>query len=386
MKNLIIVICAAIAVTLAVLLILQTRQLREARQEIEALEKANSDNGPQDREYESTIADLNRKNDENTGRISTLERTNRGLTTKNRELEAKLAEKESLLAKAEAEDPGHDEGAPDADGAGDAVAEKKGASGGGQDMGEYLSELMKNPEMVKLMRRNQKNALDMIYGDLFKKLSLSEEELDAFKELLVDRQMVMMELGVPLMKGGVEEAEKERIQKRIKEENERINNEIKMLVGEAGFSEFEDYSSNLGDRMAMGQFRRRLEGAGVEPLEERQEEELLRAIKEEREDFEFSASFSDPGNFDLGRFTDENVSAFVEERQKFHEQVLRRSEHILTEGQLKEYRATIENQLKMERIQMEMAARMFGTKDKPEEPADKETPENGPGDETSEDE
>ena len=80
----------------------------------------------------------------------------------------------------------------------------------------------------------------------------------------------------------MEEAEKARIQKRIEEENKRINDEIKMLVGEAAYGEFEDYNSNLVDRMALGQFRRRLERAGVEPLEAMHGESMVPLFSDAR--------------------------------------------------------------------------------------------------------
>ncbi len=141
-------------------------------------------------------------------------------------------------------------------------------------------------------------------------------------------------------------------------------------------------SKNLGDRMLLGQYKRGLKGAGIEPLEERQEEELLAAMSQERENFEFSASFGDPDNFDLSRFTEENINTYLKEREELVRRVLDRSKTILTEEQFERYKASVESQFKMEKMQMEMAARMFGSKGSVGKTTEGSEAEKGNGEET----
>ena len=264
----------------------------------------------------------------------------------------------------------------------DAEAGEKESASAMEGLGDYFDEMMKNPEMVEMMRQGQRTALDMIYGELFKDLRLSEEEMEAFKDLLVDKQMVNLEMGLPMMKGDLGEDEKKEMTEQIEEKQAEIDEEIKMLLGEAVYEEFENYSKNLGDRMLLGQYKRGLKGAGIEALDERQEDELLAAMNEERERFEFSASFGDPDNFDVSRFTEENINTYLKEKEELVKRVLDRSKTILTEEQFEQYKASVESQFKMEKMQMEMAAKMFGSKGSVGKTTEGSEAEKGNGEET----
>src|SRR5262245_65800539 len=67
-----------------------------------------------------------------------------------------------------------------------------GASGEGffgKDMGQMLGKMMKDPAMREMVREQQKAAINMMYGALFKELNLSPEEKDKLKGLLTDAQL-----------------------------------------------------------------------------------------------------------------------------------------------------------------------------------------------------
>ena len=157
-----------------------------------------------------------------------------------------------------------------------------------------------------------------------------------------------------------EEEERKALEEKLKEAQAKVDDEIKQLLGEARYEQFEDYNKNIADRMALGQYKTRLKTAGSEPLEKRQEEELLLVLKEEREKSEYSADFANQDNLDMSRFTDENVKKYLAEREAMVARVLERSETILTHEQLEAYKASMESQLKMEKMQMEMAAKLLG--------------------------
>jgi len=360
MKNVLLVIALGLAIVLAVVLAVQTRQLCRLRRDIAELRSERDEMESRIDEYEAAIAELEGEGDAGDAGISSLKRVNASLLRQNKELKAQLVEKESVIDEMKKRYSAADEGTLTADA--DAEAAGKDPASGMEGLGDYIDEMMKDPEMAKMMRQSQRAALDMLYGDLFKDLRLSEEELGAFKDLLVDKQMANMELGLPMMKGDLGEDEKKAMAEKLEEKQAEIDEEIKMLLGEAAYEEFEDYSKNLGDRMLLGQYKRGLEGAGIEPLDERQEDELLAAMNEERERFEFSERFGDPDDFDLSRFTEENINTYLKEQEELVKRVLDRSKTILTEEQFEQYKASVESQFKMQKMQMEMAAKMFGSK------------------------
>ena len=80
-------------------------------------------------------------------------------------------------------------------------------------MGGYLAKMMENPEMKKMIREQQKAALKMIYGDLYKDLNMTEDEKAKFTEALLDNQMKNMERGTKLFQQDPEGADKEAAQK-----------------------------------------------------------------------------------------------------------------------------------------------------------------------------
>jgi hypothetical protein len=384
MKNVFLAVVFGLAIVLVVMLAVQARQLSRLRGDIAELRSERDGMKSRIAEYEGTIAELEGGGDAGDGGISSLRRLNASLLRQNKELKTQLAEKESLIDEMKERYSAADEGVLTADA--DAEAGEKDSASAMKNYGEYIEELMKNPEMAEMIRQNQRTTLDMMYGDLFKDLRLSEEELESFKDLLVDKQMIILELGMPMMSGDLGEDEKKAMTEKIEEKQAEIDEEIKMLLGEAGYEEFENYSKNLGDRMLLGQYKRGLEGTGIEPLDERQEEELLAAMSEERENFEFSADFGDPNNLDYSRFTEENINTFLKERKKLAERVLDRSRTILTEEQFEKYKESVESQLKLEKIQMEMAVKMFGSKGSVGKTTEESEAEDGDGEDTGDEE
>ena len=240
--------------------------------------------------------------------------------------------------------------------------ETKGGAEPANQMREYLESMLSNPEMKDLMRQSLRTASDMMLKDLFDSLNLSAEDLTKFKEMLVDKQILGMEMGLAMMKETANEEDKKKIEEEMKAKIAKLDDDIRMLIGESGYEEYEDYSNSIADRMALNQYKKRLESSGVASLEARQEQELLLALSEEKKNFTFSSQFASESNFDFDRFTEENLQTYIKERQQFAERMIERSKTILVEQQWEQYKASIESQLKMEKMQMEMAIKLFGNK------------------------
>jgi hypothetical protein len=356
MKSYSVVIAAIPIVILGVLLGIQVREVRRARGELDELRARMEEVVQLMNEQRTVISELEREKDSAATRADNLELINDMLRERNDKLSSEVKAKDAAIAKLS------EESGTVVEGGADAVATEAVTTGGdaSEQLGDYIAEMMKNPEMKEMIRQNQKTALDMLYGDIFDDLMLTDEEMEGFKDLLVEKQMAIMELGIPLMKGDMEEEEQKAIEEKLKEAQAKIDDEIKQLLGEARYEQFEDYNKNISDRMALGQYKSRLKTMGAEPLEKRQEEELLQVLKEEREKADYVADFADQSNLDMSRFTDENVNKYLAEREAMVGRVLERSETILTHEQLGAYKASMESLLKMERMQMEMAAKLLG--------------------------
>ena len=151
----------------------------------------------------------------------------------------------------------------------------------GVDLGtlskEQMRKIMENPDMREMIRQTQKPQLDIMYGDLYKKLDLSPEQIEAFKELLLDKQMNEIDLAYKM---GDDTGDTT-----AQQNKEDINRELKELLGEDRYDRYNDYHSTLGERMAVNQYKNRLAQNEIQPLAEYQEQQLIQAMKEEKQNF-----------------------------------------------------------------------------------------------------
>jgi hypothetical protein len=350
MKNVVLVLLAAGVVVLGVLYLLQCQMTRDAQEQVAELEGMMEnellDAGPAD-------ADLIRLAVEKAGlaeNVVSLESKVDQLQARIDELENEDAQEEQANAFADEEDTPATEETAD-------TGPEKVARGGGmmEEMGEYMGEMLKNPEMRQMLRDNLGPQLNMMYGDLFDKLFLDEPQLARFKGLLTDMQMLEIEkmFGEDKEDTGMDV------------EREEITGEMEELLGDDRYRQYEDYQNNLAEMMALSQYKKRLTSKDVEPLADYQEVQLLSAIKEEKQNFQFATTFADNKNMDMTRFTQENIDKYFEEKDELTARILDRSRDILTEEQFVEYKSSMESQIKMERMGMEMAVKMYGPKSEP---------------------
>lgn len=355
MRNVILVLLAVGVVVLAVLYVLQCQITGDAREQVAKLEGMLEnellDAGPADANLKRLALEKGQMTEE-------LEHLKAELARRGEQLKEPLQLPEEIIAEAdEADTLAVDEIA-------DTEPEKVARGGGMMDeMGQYMSEMLKNPEMRQMLRDNLGPQLNMMYGGLFDKLFLDEQQLARFKGLLTDMQMLDMEkmFGEDKEDTGIDV------------EREEITGEMQELLGDDRYRQYQDYQNNLQEMMALSQYKKRLASKAVEPLADYQEVQLLAAIKQEQQNFQFATSFGDNKNMDMTRFTRENIDKYFEEKDQLTAQILDRSRDILTEEQFVEYKSSMESQLKMEKMGMEMAVKIYGPKSGPAATETKET-------------
>ena len=366
MKKTEIVIRIAVFSAIIIVVLLQTRVLTRARNSIEAVRKENESLRQQNdtlrallEEQQGMFKKLTEQAKLNEAALDQLRSANDRLRKKNDELAAKLEGKGTDTASLnDGEAAAHDDGDEEAANDGETGTDEAASEGG---MREYLESMLSSPEMRDILRQSIGSGLDLTMKDLFDSLKLTPDELNNFKDMLVDKQMLGMEMGLAQMKSTGTDEEKAKIEEQMKGIGE-LDENIRGLLGDAQYEEYENYMSTIADRMAISQYKNRLDQSGVAALDERQENELLLALSDERKNFTFSSDFADQNNFSFDRFTPENLEKYSEERQQLADRMIERSKTILTEAQWEQYKTSVENQLKMEKMQMEMAAKLFSGK------------------------
>ena len=233
----------------------------------------------------------------------------------------------------------------------------------GKNMGKALSKMMSDPAMKEMMRSQQKTMIDTMYGTLFKEMNLTPEERQKFSELLLDQQTKTMEAGMGIFEEGGLTNVTQGVQAQQKESDEQL----KALLGEERFTQYQEYQRTVGDRMQLDQLRRQMETAGT-PVQDEQLQQLLALTKEERE--RVPAPFPQdpqaaPANMEKilsGEFMEKQMAW----QEEINRRVLERAATVLAPEQLKAYEQFQTQQINMQKLGLRMMKGMLGGQ-KPEQ-------------------
>ena len=241
--------------------------------------------------------------------------------------------------------------------AGATPAESEAESGFGKNMGKALSKMMSDPAMKEMMRSQQKTMIDTMYGTLFKEMNLTPEERQKFSELLLDQQAKTMEAGMGIFEEGGLTNVTQSVQARQKESEEQL----KALLGEERFTQYQEYQKTVGDRMQLDQLRRQMDTAGA-PVQDEQLQQLLALTKEERE--RVPAPFpQDPQGAAANMekmLSGEHMEKQMAWQEEINRRVLERATTVLTPDQLKAYEQFQTQQINMQKLGLKMMRGMFG--------------------------
>lgn len=227
--------------------------------------------------------------------------------------------------------------------------------GGKQQMEEW-AKMMKSPEMKEMMKARSMEHLDMMYGKLFKGLNMPEDKLKQFKELLVDRQMSMMEMSMDVFMGDKSKEEKEAGALKITEAGKEYDKKMQDLLGD-NYEVYKQYEETQPERMSIDRFKRSLDNDSQ--LSDQQENDLIIAMHEERTNFTSLASINNPANMNLANITPETFEKMGEELDQLNNKCLERASTILTTNQYQVYKTVQKQNQAMNRMGLRWASNMM---------------------------
>ncbi|MCG3147649.1 MAG: hypothetical protein PCFJNLEI_01089 [Verrucomicrobiae bacterium] len=215
-------------------------------------------------------------------------------------------------------------------------------------------DMAKDPAFKDMMRAQQKMAMAMTYGALFKKLELTGDDLTDFKTLLADRQVALMETGMALMGGGTGDRMKRAQEaQQVKAAHDK---KIEEFLGTEGYEIFKGYEDTQAERMQVNMFKHSL--AGTEALTEQQEQDLIAVMYEERKRLPVALPTQNTVP-DPAQFTPEKVTEMGKQLEELQVRNLERAATILTPAQLEQFKAGQERMRVMQTMGIKMAAQMF---------------------------
>jgi hypothetical protein len=238
-------------------------------------------------------------------------------------------------------------------------------------MAGLSEEMSKNPDLKDMIKNQQKIALSAMaeknYAKLFARLNLTPEQSATLKDLIISKQLVSAEAGLSMFGGDMTLEKRADLAKQIKAGNDDADAKIKDYLGDAKYSDYEAYEKELPQRMAINGFKDQL-ASGSNGLSDAQENELMKAMEQERTGFKFTTDFSDKSKFKSGdylsMFTEDRVNTYMQELAQLNSQYVTRAQGILTADQLTSFQKYLDGQTALQKAGMQMAAKMFGTKSK----------------------
>jgi RNA polymerase sigma factor (sigma-70 family) len=139
-----------------------------------------------------------------------------------------------------------------------------------------LSGLSSNPEMLKLIRNQQKMGMTVIYKDFAKQANLPKETSEKLTELLADDVMANIDHITTMLSEGKSSAEREKV---FAEQEAALQVKVQDLIGPEAFAKYQDYTHNLASYLTAEQFKQTLEGE--KETKDQRAKQLYDVLKEE---------------------------------------------------------------------------------------------------------
>jgi hypothetical protein len=132
--------------------------------------------------------------------------------------------------------------------------------------------------MQRVMVMQQKAQLDSRYGALFKKLGLPAPQIDQLKNLLVEKQVAVMDVySAARAQGLTGPGSREQIQALAQQTTGEIDSSIRSLLGDEGYRQFQQYEKTAPQRAVVDQLATRLSYT-ASPLTSQQSEQLVQIL------------------------------------------------------------------------------------------------------------
>lgn len=239
------------------------------------------------------------------------------------------------------------------------------ARASGRTNSNPFAEMFKNPAMKEMIKNQQKTALgtmiDKNYARLFSDLHLTPDQSAALKDLILNKQLDAADLGMTMVTGDQSPTDRAALVQQIKATTDAADAQIKNLLGDDNFTQYQDYEKSMGERMAVSGLQDQLAG-GSTALTDDQEQQLIQAMTQERQNFKFTTDLSDKSKFTgdfSSMFTDDKIDTYFQESSQLNQQYLTAAQQILSPDQLTAFQQYLNNQQTMQKAGMQMAAKMF---------------------------
>jgi hypothetical protein len=151
----------------------------------------------------------------------------------------------------------------------------------GPDRGNLASNfiaMMGRPDLQKLMATQQRAALDSRYATLFRNLNLNPEQLEQFKNLLVEKQTALTDALAAARAQGIDpRSDPQGLRTLVADAQAEVDASIKSALGDAAYAQYQQYQQTLPQRTAVNQLQQSLSYTST-PLTSAQTEQMVQIL------------------------------------------------------------------------------------------------------------
>jgi hypothetical protein len=228
-----------------------------------------------------------------------------------------------------------------------------------------MADMFTNPEMKDAMKSMFRGTLDTFYAKLFASLHLTPEQTDALKDLMVQKQMAGTDIGASMFSNDMDAAKLKKLSDKAKSEMDATDAQIKQLLGDDNYAQYEAYEKTKMQRMAVSTFETQLANSGLPALTDDQEQQLIQAMNEEQGNFKFTTDIPDKSKLSgdiTSLFSGDNLKQYQQQQQQLNQRYMARAQSILSSDQLGVFEQSLASQLEMGYASMQMSMKMFAPK------------------------
>jgi outer membrane murein-binding lipoprotein Lpp len=226
-----------------------------------------------------------------------------------------------------------------------------------------MAEMMKNPAMHDMIAAQQKQAVEMSFGDLIKHFNLSPEERDQFVKLLTDRQMDQVDIGLKAMDPSLTPDERAALGQQIKDANAADDAKIQQFLNDdADYAYYQTYVQQQPERTEISMLNTTLAKDNM-PLDPTQADNLATMMYNARTNFKFTQNFGDPtaaASIDPSSMTDQAIQTYLQQEAQLQSQIADQAASLLTPEQLDIFKQNQAQMLQLAKMGMTMSRQMMG--------------------------
>jgi hypothetical protein len=233
---------------------------------------------------------------------------------------------------------------------------------------EFAAKTLDDPRAREVIRQKQAAQLKQVFGDFVKENNLSAGQAEQFFRLLIDEDMQAMDEGTNFFSGSEDVADSSGTEAKPWEKRKaELDQQLKELLGEAGFAKYEAYRKTAGERQILIYIREQL-GLHSTPLREDQTNTLLQILMEERA--RTPDRFFDPNGPQHPRekfrkvLEGDNVDQYYREEMAYNQRVRGRTGTILSPEQFEALENFQNQYLEVSKFGIEMAREIMAAKKK----------------------